>query len=206
MRKHLTRCKEFRKAEDGLAYLEFAITAPFLIALLMGAVEITRYILVTQKVEKVAVTIADVVSQGSTISNSDLNNIIVAAAQVMQPYTFSSNAYVIISSVKQTGTYTVSNPPKVSWQYKGGGTWAQNSQVGTPGTSATLPSGMTLFDKDNIIVTEVFYNFQPILSTNGVIGTTSLYKVGIFKPRLGDLSTLSALPAFWQLQKGALGS
>lgn len=193
----------FRKNEEGLAYLEFAITMPFLLAMLMGAVEVTRYILITQKVEKVAVTISDVVSQGSTISTTDLNNIITAAAQVMQPYTFNTNAYVIISSVKQTGAYSVSNPPKVNWQYKGGGSWAQNSQVGTPGTAATLPNSMTLYDKDNIIVTEVFYNFQPILITNGVIGNTSLYKVGVFKPRLGDLSTLSALPAFWQLWKGA---
>ncbi len=195
--------RKFRKSEDGVAYLEFAITLPFLIALLMGAIEMTRYILITQKVEKVAVTIADVVSQGSTISTTDLNNIINAAQQVMLPYTFSSNGYVIITSVKQTGAYTVSNPPRVNWQYKGGGTWAQNSQIGTTGTAAVLPNSMTLFDKDNIIVTEIFYNFQPIIATNGIIGTTSLYKVGVFKPRLGDLSTLSALPAFWQLQKGA---
>ena len=199
----LIQLKRFRKAQEGLAYLEFAIALPFLLLMLMGAIEITRYILITQKVEKVAVTIADLVSQGSTISNSDLNNIIVAAQQVMLPYTFDSNAYVIITSVKQTGAYTVSNPPRVSWQYKGGGTWTQNSQIGSPGTSASLPNSMTLFDKDNIIITEVFYNFQPLLVTNGVIGTTSLYKVGVFKPRLGDLSTLTALPAFWQAWKGA---
>lgn len=201
VRPHLVR--HFAKSEEGVAYLEFAITIPFLIALLMGAIEITRYILITQKVEKVAVTIADVVSQGSTVSNADLNNIITASQQVMLPYTFGSNGYVIITSVKQTGAYTVSNPPRVNWQYTGGGTWTQTSQVGSPGTAATLPNSMTLFDKDNVIVTEVYYNFQPILSTNGVIGTTPLYKVGVFKPRLGDLSTLSALPTFWQLMKGA---
>ena len=103
----------------------------------MGAIEVTRYILIVQKVEKTAVTISDVVSQGTTISTSDLNNILTAAGQVMQPYTFGPNGYVIISSVTQTGAYTINNPPLVNWQYtSSGGTWTQNSQVGTTGGSA----------------------------------------------------------------------
>lgn len=197
------RFRRMARAQEGLAYLEFAITLPFLLALLMASVEVTRYILIAQKLEKVAVTISDVTSQGSTISTSGLNSIITAASQVMQPYSFGSSGYVIITSVKQTGTYNVSNPPRVNWQYTGGGTWTQASQIGSPGGTATLPNGMTLNDKDNVIITEVFYNYQPLLSTNGVISGTSLYKLGLFKPRLGDLSTLSALPPFWQTQKGA---
>ncbi|MBY0407902.1 MAG: pilus assembly protein [Rickettsiales bacterium] len=197
------RLRAFRQEEEGLAFLEFAITIPFLMALLLGGVEITRYILITQKVEKVAVTISDVVSQGSTISTAGLNSIITAAQQVMLPYSFGANGYVIVTSVRQTGAYTVSNPPRVAWQYGGGGTWTHSSQIGTPGTAATLPNNMTLFDKDNLIVTEVFYNFRPIIGTQPFVETNSMYKVGVFKPRLGDLSTLSALPAFWQYRKGA---
>lgn len=189
------RLRRFTTGREGLAYLEFAVTAPFLIALLLGAIEVTRYILITQKVEKVAVTIADVVAQGSTVSGAQLNTILAAAGQVMLPYAFGAQGYVIITSVKQAGAYSVSNPPRVNWQYAGGGSWTQSSQVGSPGTSATLPGGMTLFDKDNVIVTEIFYHFRPLLSAGGVIDATPLYKVGVFKPRLGDLSTLSALPA-----------
>jgi len=198
---------QFTRAQEGIAYLEFALCMPFLIALLMGSIEMTRYILIVQKVEKVAITISDVTSQGSTISTSDLNSIIYAASQVMLPYTFGANGYVIISSVTQTGTYSTSNPPKVSWQYTSSGangSWIQPSQIGTVGNTATLPNGMTLFDKDNIIVSEVFYHFTPIIPTNGVIGTTSIYKIGIYKPRLGALSTLSALPYFWLPFTGAV--
>lgn len=200
---HRTPAHNFCKNESGIAVVEFAIIIPFIMALLMGAIEVTRFILITQKVEKVAVTIADVTSQGSTISTAQLDNIIIASQQVMLPYTFDTNGYVIITSVKQTGTFSGTNPPRVNWQYRGGGTWTQASLIGSPGTSATLPNNMTLFDKDNIIITEVFYSYTPLISGNGVISGTSLYKVGVFKPRLGDLSTLSALPAFWQLKKGA---
>jgi len=60
---------------------------------------------------------------------------------------------------------------------------------------------MTLNDKDNVIVTEVFYNYQPMITTNGVITGTTIYKTAVYKPRLGDLSTLSALP-LWLAGKG----
>jgi Flp pilus assembly protein TadG len=193
----------FKRDQRGLAFLEFAICMPFLLALLMGAIEVTRYILITQKVEKVAVTVADVVSQGSTITASQLNIMIAAAAQIMQPYSFGSNGYVIITCVKQTGTPSVSNPPRIPWQTTGGGTWVQPSHVGTSGSVATLPVSITLNDKDNVIVTEVFYNYTPLIPLNGVITGTSIYKLGLFKPRLGDLSTLSALPALWLMQEGA---
>jgi Flp pilus assembly protein TadG len=195
--------RRFRTQEDGIAYLEFAIITPFLVALLLGTIEITRYVLITQKVEKVAATIADVVSQGSTVTTAGLNNIITAASQVMQPYPFGASGFVIVTSVRQNGAYTVSNPPRVAWQYTGGGSYSQYSQVGSPGTAASLPNGMTLFDKDNIIVTEVFYNFQPLIGTQTYVTPNMLYKVSVFKPRLGDLSTLGALPAFWQPMKGA---
>ncbi len=190
--------------QSGLAYLEFALCLPFILALLMGAIEVTRYMLIAQKVEKVAVTVSDVVSQGTTISVAELNNILTAAEQVMQPYSFGANGFVIISSVRQNGAPTGMNPPQVTWQYTGGGSWTQASQVGTVGNPASLPPSISLNDKDNIIIAEVFYNFTPLVPLNGVITTTSIYKLGLFKPRLGDLSTLSALPVFWLMQKGAV--
>lgn len=200
--------RSLTRDESGLAYLEFAIATPFLLALLMGAVEMTRYILIVQKVEKISVTISDVVAQGHTVTTSQLDNVITAAAEIMNPYEFGPRGYVIITSVKQSGNYSAANPPRVNWQYRGGGGWLQNSRVGSPGTSATLPNNMTLFDKDNVIVTEVFYNYAPLITTHGVLTGTALYKIGVFKPRLGDLSTLSWLPdmlQFWrQPQKGAV--
>lgn len=202
MKKLLRQFAAFRRAEEGIAYLEFALCVPFILALMMASVEITRYIMIVQKVEKVAVTISDVSSQGETISHSDLDNIILAAGQVMQPFTFGARGYVIISSVEQTGTPSASNPPKVKWQYTGGGTWVQPSVIGTPGGNATLPNGFSLFDKDNVIIAEVFYNFTPMVVPPTVIDPRPIYKVGIYKPRLGALDTLSSLP-YWMAGKGA---
>jgi Flp pilus assembly protein TadG len=196
MKRFLTQCGFFARAQQGVAMVEFAIALPFLAFLLMGSLEMTRYILIAQKVEKVSVTISDLVSQGNTVSSTDLTNIIQAAAQVMQPYTFGTNGYVIISSVTQTGTPSSSNKPKVNWQYSGGGTWVKSSLIGVTGGNATMPTGFTMVDKENVIVTEVFYNYQPLFS-GGYFTGQSIYKVALFKPRLGALTTLSAAPSWF---------
>ena len=193
----LKRISSLLKNKEGVAYVEFAVCLPVLIALLMGAIEVSRFIIIAQKVEKTAATLSDIVSQGKTISTGELNSMIFASSQVMLPYTMGANGYVIVTSVKQTGAYSVSNPAIVNWQYTSSGvngSWTQNSLVGTVGNPATLPSGMTLNDKDNVIVTEMFFRYQPLILSNGVISTSTIYKTSLFKPRLGDLSTLSSLP------------
>lgn len=194
MRKLLS---SFLRNKDGVAYVEFAVCLPFLIALLMGAIEVSRYIIIAQKVEKTAATLSDVISQGKTITPTDLSNMIFASSQVMKPYSMGADGYVIVSSVKQYGAYSISNPAKVDWQYTSSGvngSWTNASLVGIPNGPAALPGGITLNDKDNVIVTEIFFRYQPLVITNGVISASTVYKTAVFKPRLGDLSTLSSLP------------
>lgn len=185
------RFTSFARAEAGIAYLEFAIALPFLIAIFLGAVEMTRYIIIVQKVEKATVTVTDVVAQSSTIGTTQLNQIVQAAAQIVQPYTFNTNGYVIITSVSRTG----SSPPVIRWRYTSSGSsgsWTQASQVGNSvGATATLPAGITLDDKENVIIAEIYYNFQPML-VHSVIAATEIYKVSVFKPRLGELTTLGS--------------
>ena len=177
------------RSKSGNATLELVICTPLLLLLLLGAVEVTRFILITQKLEKVAVTLSDVATQSETLSTAELNQIVTAAAQVMQPYTFSSNGYVIMSSVTKNG----SSNPVINWQYQGGGTWTQSSRVGISGTSATLPAGFTMDDKENVIVSEVFYNFVPLFGSKVFPASFTVYKTGYFRPRLGSLTTLSSL-------------
>lgn len=187
MKKWLNQFRILKRNEEGVAYLEFAISLPFLIALFMGSVEVTRYIIIAQKVEKSAVTISDVVAQSSTIGVTQINLLISAVSEVMQPYTFNSNGYVIITSVTKTGTAA----PAVNWQYRGGGTWVQPSLIGAPAGVAVLPNGLTLNDKDTVIIAEVYYNYSP-MTVNEIISGRQLYKVAVFKPRLGDLKTLGS--------------
>lgn len=174
-------------AEQGLAAIEFALSLPLLILLTFGSIEVTRYVLITQKLERVSIILSDLVAQSSTITTAQLDQIIPAAGQVLLPYSFATDGYAIISSVKKTGT----NPPVITWQYKSSGT-AQVSQVGVNGGTATMPAGFTMVDKDMVIITEVFYNYKPILSGT-IYSNSQMYRYSIYKPRLGDLTILGLI-------------
>jgi Flp pilus assembly protein TadG len=183
------------KNQLGLAAVEFALALPMMIILTFGSIEVTLYVLVTQKVERVAVNLSDIVAQSTTVSTAQLNEIIKAAGQVMLPYNFSTDGYAIISSVSKTGT----NAPVVKWQYKSSGI-AQASKVGVVNGNATLPSGFTMADKDNVIITEVFYNYKPILSGT-IYSSSQIYRHSIYKPRLGNLTTLSSIFPFGETRR-----
>lgn len=173
----------------GSASLELALISPVLISLLLGMTEMTRYILINDKSQTVCSTVADLVSQEKPgqLTDSILTNLLLAASQVMTPYTFGANGVVIVSSVTQTGTASPSNPPKVSWQYSGGGTYADTSRIGSPGNNANMPVDFTMASGDNVIVTEVFYNYTTLFGS-AVLGSQVLYKTAYYMPRLGALS------------------
>ncbi len=169
---------------SGVAAIEFAMALPVLLLLFLGGFEVSHLLLLHQKSDRIAYTVADVVTQSTTVTNAQLNQILNASAQIMQPFTFGANGVVIITSVYQSST----NPPTVRWRYTGGGTLPRTSQIGSVNGTATLPSGLTLNDRDNIIISEVYYRYTPLFP--GIIfDARDIYKTVIFKPRLGALTT-----------------
>ncbi len=180
----------FRRARDdekGIAMVEFALCAPFLLILMMGAVEVSRYIIINQKLDKVAFTVSDVVAQSTVLTSGGINQLLVATQDIMEPYNFGADGIVYITSV----TKDPNDYPTVRWRHTGGGGLSgNNSQVGDIGLTANLPAGFTLNDRDNIIIAEVYYRFTPLLTQN-VLGEMIIYKMAIYKPRLG---TLTAAP------------
>lgn len=179
--------KMFWKKQEGLAAIEFALVAPMLLLLFMGAVELSRYIIIAQKTEKAAYTMSDLVAQSETISTGDLDILLLAAGEVMDPLDFSTGGYVIVSSVSRVGSGTAN----INWQYTGGGSATQSSRVGFQGGAATLPAGFTLDPNEGIIIAEVFYNFSPLFSGR-ILSPVTIYRTGLYKPRLGELTSLGA--------------
>jgi hypothetical protein len=169
----------------GAAVVEFALMLPFLITLFAGGFELTRFILLNHKLEKAAYTVSDVVTQQTSVTNAQLEQVMIAATEILKPYELGNNGVIVLSSVYREN---LNNPPKVSWQFRGGGKGTFSSKIGTVGQVATLPDNLQLNSKDNIIVAEVFYNFTPMLIGDEV-GKADLYKFAIFKPRLGALTT-----------------
>jgi Flp pilus assembly protein TadG len=170
--------------ELGIAVVEFGLVLPVLMTLFYGTVEVTRYILITQKVEKLAHSVADMTAQEQVATQSMLNQVMAAASNIMDPFTMTNNGTIFITAMYRAPSTTT---PLVMWSYQGGGTFVAASKLGTVGSTATVP-GFTFDDRENLIAAEVYYQFSPLISSQ-FFGTTTVYRTAYYKPRLGALLT-----------------
>lgn len=173
------------RRQDGLAYLEFALILPVLLLLVLGGVEISRYIQAAQKVDKMTHTIVDLVAQAPSISMAELDQIMEAAQHVMTPYPFSDNGVIIVSCVG----YDAYGQLRVKWQHRGGGELVRASRVGAVGSAPVLPEDFTLDNRDNVIIAESFFTISPIINTQ-YVEATEFYRTAYYLPRLGELDSL----------------
>lgn len=144
----------FRKDNEGVAALEFAIILPLMMSMWLGTFEITQSIAANRRVTLVSRTIADLTSRADKVNASDLATIFGASKAVFSPLD-SSQLKMILTSVKRIG-----GQDKVVW-----------SQVptgqSTPGPYAvgsvmTLPGTILAANDESVIVAEVIYSYKPI--------------------------------------------
>lgn len=180
----MTMFRRLLRAQRGAILPEFAAAMPVLALLLLGGMEISRYVLLHQKLDRVAATMGDLVAQAETITTADIDNLFNAAGYVASPFTMGSNGVVVISGVGLVTAQT-----KVNWQRSGGGSLAASSDIGVAGANATLPDGLVVREGETLIVAEVFYAYTPWI-LGGVTTPSTLYHRAFFRPRYGSLETL----------------
>jgi Flp pilus assembly pilin Flp len=170
--------------ERGFAAAEFGLALPILVTMLMGCFEAGRLILLHQKLDRAATSVADLVTQESSLTATMLSDFYLAAERQTMPFDLPAVGHVFVSSVFLED---VEEEPKVRWQCDGGGALTgQTSLVGTEDGDATLPSTFTLVQGENAIVAEVLYNYQPFLF-DGIFEPHVLRHTSYTKPRLDDL-------------------
>jgi Flp pilus assembly protein TadG len=180
--------------EGGVAYIEFALSLSILLMLFLGSIEVTRYILIMQKLEKAVETVADVVTQADAntdpLTTAQMSALMGAVPDLMNPYTFGTNGLVVVTDISKTGT----SNPVINWQYCGGGTLVTTSKLGsTIGGAATLPTGYTMIAGEEVVIAEIFYSYSPIIASSWTVMTAStIYRTSLFMPRIGALTAFSS--------------
>jgi Flp pilus assembly protein TadG len=181
----IRRLRHLWSSARGSVAIETALTLPLLCLILLGGIELSRFILAHQKVERTSATLADLVARSDTLSNSGMDSLFAATQYVMAPFELGENGHAVITLViGDNGT------PKIAWQrYQPSD--ATGSEVGTiVGQTATLPTGFTIANGDHVIIAEVFYDYQPMF-TGDLLSDTSLQRMAIFRPRFGTLTIVS---------------
>lgn len=191
------------RARAGIAFIEFAFALPLLILLMYSAVEITRFVLMNQKLDKLAYVIGDTVTIQRSVSTTDLNVLTssVALKSLMGSYDTSSLQIVI------TSAHALSGPanPIAAWQHGPSGiSRVAAGGTGTP-VSITNPSFVFASDKDAAVVVEVFYSYDTLLNLSSLFGAQTdlrgnYYRRAVMRPRFGEhlrldtTSTATPLP------------
>jgi Flp pilus assembly protein TadG len=162
--------------ERGVSAVEFALLLPLMLTLYLGAVEVSQGIGANRKVTLTARTIGDLVSQVSSIGNSDMTNALNASSAVMAPFPV-GNLKVTVTSV----TIDATGKATVDWSD------TLNGTARTKGSTVTLPTALNVANT-SLIWSEVQYSYKPVIGYV-VSGTLTLRDQIYMRPRLSDSVT-----------------
>jgi Flp pilus assembly protein TadG len=163
--------RRFRRSEQGVTLIEFALIFPVMIFMFIGLVEFGEAFSVNRKISNAASTVSDLVSQERAVTNAELQDIAIVAGEIVKPYRTAPFSLRIISVVAND-TNTAAT---VAWTYP----------AGTPavGSRYALPGGQRLTEANSsLIVAETSYAFTP--SVGYFVGAITLNGVAYFRPRL----------------------
>jgi Flp pilus assembly protein TadG len=165
--------------QRGVSAVEFALLLPLMLTLYLGAVEASQGIGAGRKVTLTARTIADLVSQVSSLSSADMTNALNAATAVMAPYA-TSNLKVTVTSVKVDANSNAT----VDWSA------TMNGTARAKGSTVTLPAALVVTNS-SLIWSEVEYAYKPTVGYV-ISGTLTLKDKIYMRPRLSDSVTYPA--------------
>jgi len=158
-----------RGDQRGVAAIEFALVVPIVMVVYLVGFEVAEAGTAYRKMTDTTVQLANVTAQFTTLSCTDVNNVLDATAQIMSPYS-TSNISIVLSEVSVNS----SNVGTVVWSEEYQGTrLAVNSTVTLPSgyqnqnaTSACPPPpGQSSVVTTCYILVQTSYAYQPTIGS-----------------------------------------
>lgn len=170
-----------RKAESGVAAVEFALILPIMLLVYIGMVEASALISMDRKIQSVSGAVGDLVARSrGQITAAELADYVKVAGGIMTPYP-AAPLEQIITQVEVMADGTTS----VIWSKPFAHQAAQSTGGHTPGSSYPLPDAITdIALGQHVIVAESIYSYRPLY---GIIfdQTVDLYRENFYLPRFG---------------------
>lgn len=167
----------FGRDARGIAAVEFAMVTPVLLAMLLGAVEVTRAVAIDKRVTVVTSMVADLVARETQLTANDVTAIYVIAEQVMAPYDsgpLKLSVIPVMSSVTDAST-TLVYPATTNRPSYHGGAQPEKCQP------YLLAEGF-LKENESVIVIEASYTYTPLF-LHAILGNQTWNKRAFAKPR-----------------------
>jgi Flp pilus assembly protein TadG len=162
---------------SGLALIELAYSAPFLITMIMGGAELTNFTTTKMRMSQLALHVADNAARMGVntplslkkVNESDINEVFLGAQLQSGGLDLWKNGRIILSSLQAVANPNTTNKYKIAWQRCKGAKNAASSYgaagatnldgMGPTGRQVTAPAdGATMF-------VQISYTYQPLVGT-----------------------------------------
>jgi Flp pilus assembly protein TadG len=141
--------RRLRGDQRGVAAIEFALVVPVMIVIYLVGFEVTEAATAYRKLTDTTVQVANVTAQFTSMSCTDITNVLDATAQIMTPYP-TSNIDIVLSEV----TTNSAGVGKVTWSEELQGTRLPD------GSTVTMPTGFQTPNSSYVMV-RTSYIYQP---------------------------------------------
>jgi len=151
---------------SGVALIEFALSLPLLMLLILSGLELTNFILANHRVRQIASMTADNSSRLRTkMSEAYMNQLFVGVQKAGAGIDFENRGRIILSSVQNN---TANTGQWIRWQ-RCFGKLARTPKYGTQGkgqNDTSLPSvnGLTAQAGSAIMYAEAEYRYRPLIA------------------------------------------
>jgi Flp pilus assembly protein TadG len=170
----LRRLVRFNRDQRGVSAVEFAFVAPLLITLYLGCVEVSDGVSADRKVTLTAAALANLSAQVTTITTTDMTNILDASSAIIAPYS-SGNLAITVTCI----SIDANKNATVKWSA------TRNGVAKTPGNPYTFTSATAALNvaSTQLILAEASYSYTPIIG-NALTGTLTLKDQMFMSPRI----------------------
>jgi len=153
----------------GVSAVEFALIAPLMVSLYLGCVEISDGVSAQRKVTLIASTVANLTAQSTTLSTSDVSNILDASTAIIYPYS-SSTLKMTVSCI----AIDANKSATVKWSVTRNGTALSGS--------VTLPTALQVANTQ-LVYSQASYGYHPAVGYT-ITGTLNLSEQMYMMPRI----------------------
>jgi Flp pilus assembly protein TadG len=168
---HLRSSLLARIARDrrGVSAVEFALVAPLMVGLYLGCAEISDGVATDRKVSLITAAIANLAAQTTSITSTQMDNIINASTAIIYPYS-ASNLKITLSCLNIDANKNVTV------------TWSRIQNGGVAGNAPAFPSAL-LVANTQLIYSRVSYAYKPTIGYT-ITGTLTLSDQIYMMPRI----------------------
>jgi Flp pilus assembly protein TadG len=156
--------------KKGIAAVEFALIAPFMISLYFGSIEISQGVTIDRKVSHASSALADLITQEQRVDDGQLEDIMNASSAIMMPYDAGQLRIVLVGvQIDNDGNATVA--------------WSKGRNATGPAIGATyaVPAGLVI-PNTFLVTARLEFDYTPIVG-NVITGSITLNDEFFLRPR-----------------------